>query len=78
MVLADADWLLHHGVSQYMGPDSLAMWIVDPAMAGWSSRSGTAAQHAGLRHRPRRALLADVLAWERQEGLDRTSAVSQY
>jgi len=71
VVLADADWLLHHGVSQYMGPDSLAMWIVDSTMAGWSSRSGTAAQHAGLRHRPRRELLLDVLAWEREEGLTR-------
>ncbi len=71
VVLADADWLLHHGVSQYMGPDSLAMWIVDPEMAGWSSRLGTAARQTGLRHRPRRELLTDALAWEREAGLTR-------
>jgi nucleoside-diphosphate-sugar epimerase len=71
VVLADADWLLEHGVEQFMGPDSLAMWLVAPGFEGWSARSGAAARAAGLRHRPRAQLLADVLAWERGEGLER-------
>jgi len=54
-----------------MGPDSIAMWLVEPGTEGWSSRSGAAAVAAGLRHRPRAELVADTLAWERERGLDR-------
>lgn len=71
VVLAHSTWLVEQKVEQYMGPDSLAMWIVEPGYEGWSARSGAAARAAGLRHRPRIELIADTLAWERKQGLDR-------
>jgi 2'-hydroxyisoflavone reductase len=71
VVYADAEWLLKQDVEQWMGTDSLAMWIGEPGFDGWSTRVGAAAEQAGLRHRPRSELIADSLAWEREQGLDR-------
>jgi nucleoside-diphosphate-sugar epimerase len=66
-----AEWLVQQKVEQFMGPASLAMWLVEPGWEGWLARSGAAAAAAGLRHRPRADLVADTLAWERTAGLDR-------
>ncbi|MFF1820632.1 oxidoreductase [Kribbella sp. NPDC058245] len=71
IVTAKTEWLEEREVGQYMGPESLTMWMSDPDYAGWSCRSGAAAAAAGLVHRPRREFLADTLAWERELGLER-------
>jgi 2'-hydroxyisoflavone reductase len=71
LVIAPSEWLAEHEVDWFMGPESLAMWLGSADSYGFASRDGSAAARAGLRHRPREELLADVLAYERSLGLDR-------
>ncbi|MGH7753338.1 MAG: oxidoreductase, partial [Gemmatimonadales bacterium] len=71
VVPAPREWLEEQKIEQYMGPESLAMWLTEPGYEGWSNRNGQAAVRAGLKHRSREELVADTLAWERELGLDR-------
>ncbi|GAA1581844.1 SDR family oxidoreductase [Kribbella sancticallisti] len=71
VVLAPREWLEEQKVEQFMGPESIAMWLTEPGYEGWSSRSGAAAAQAGLKHRSREEIVVDTLAWERELGLDR-------
>ncbi|GAA3015256.1 SDR family oxidoreductase [Kitasatospora albolonga] len=67
VVPAPSDWLLEQGVQQWMGPDSLPMWLADPDLQSHSTRPGAAALAAGLTHRPRTEILADLLHWVRTD-----------
>ncbi|MFC5676599.1 NAD-dependent epimerase/dehydratase family protein [Aeromicrobium endophyticum] len=67
---ASPGWLLDHDVQQWMGPRSLPLWL-PPTHHGMGLMDDTRALELGLRRRPLAETLADVLADERQRGLDR-------
>lgn len=71
VIPAGDSWLLAEGVAEFMGPGSLPLWIADPDWQGFCARAGNAASHAGLKHRPVGDTITDILAWERQLGLNR-------
>jgi nucleoside-diphosphate-sugar epimerase len=71
VVEVPAEWLVEQKVEEFMGPESVAMWLADKGWLGFMARSGQRAAAAGLSHRSREELLTDTLAWERELGLDR-------
>ncbi|MFZ0158967.1 MAG: hypothetical protein WAL50_08075, partial [Kineosporiaceae bacterium] len=71
IIAAGEQWLIAHGVQEWMGERSLPLWLHDPEFAGFTSTSSARARAAGLRTRPRADTLADVLAWELAQGVDR-------
>jgi nucleoside-diphosphate-sugar epimerase len=71
LVEASEDWLVAHGVEPWMGPRSLPLWLETPAWAGLNSHDTGRAVALGLVARPLEQTLADVLAWELEQGADR-------
>lgn len=71
LVEVDPAWLEEQGVAEWSGAESLPLWIIDPSWAAFQDRSNAAARAEGLALRPVGETLADLLAWERERGLDR-------
>jgi nucleoside-diphosphate-sugar epimerase len=69
-VTADDEWLLARGVNYWVGPRSLPLWL-PPEDAPMMSRSNGAFLRAGGILREIDQTLRDVLADERERGLDR-------
>ena len=63
-------WLADHGVEPWAGPKSLPLWLPDE-LAGLNAHDTTRARQAGLVTRPLEQTLADMLAWELGQGVDR-------
>lgn len=68
LVEAESDWLLAHGVAEWVGPRSLPLWLADREWQGMNARSNDRAVAAGLRLRPLAETLADALAAGHVEG----------
>lgn len=71
VALATPDWLAAQGVAEWSGEESLPLWIIDADWQAFQDRSNAAARAEGLELRPVDETLADLLAWEREQGLDR-------
>ncbi|OAH49982.1 NAD-dependent epimerase/dehydratase family protein [Microbacterium oleivorans] len=69
--VAPGDWLERHGVSHWMGPRSLPLWLPDD-MPGFATRSNAAYRAAGGRIRPLAETSARVLDDERARGVSRS------
>ena len=73
LVPAPGPWLEEQGVSYWMGPRSLPLWLPAEAIGHWT-RSNTVYRDLGGRLRPLRETLERTLADERARGLDRERA----
>lgn len=70
-ILVSPEWLVEHEVANWSGPRSLPLWLNLPEYAGFSTRSDARSLAAGLIRRPSLDTMRDVLADERERGLDR-------
>jgi 2'-hydroxyisoflavone reductase len=59
---APEQWLQNHAVSEWTGPRSLPLWLMDRSWYGFNGRSNARAIAAGLTLRPLEATLRDGLA----------------
>lgn len=64
LVTASAEWLAEHGVQEWMGEDSLPLWVSDPEWRGFGAHTGAAARAAGLTNRPVAETFRDATAYE--------------
>lgn len=67
-VRVDHDWLVERGIEEWMGPESLPLWL-PWAYRGFADRSVAAARAAGLTTRPLADVVTEELAYERELGL---------
>lgn len=70
VLCASEAWLMEHGIDYWSGPDSLPLWLPG-GYEGFCTRSSQAARAAGLTIRPWQETVADTLADERRQGLER-------
>lgn len=71
VAVATPEWLVAQGVAEWSGEESLPLWIIDADWQAFQDRSNSAARAEGLELRPVDETLADLLAWEREQGLER-------
>lgn len=71
-----AETLREAGVSAWMGPSSLPLWIDDPGWRWFATLDSTAARRAGLRTRPLAATLAAALDHENQRREPRATGLT--
>lgn len=64
---ADPAWLVAQGVQEWIGDDSLPLWLANRDEWGLGQRPCHTALTAGLTHRPLKECLADTLAWEEEQ-----------
>lgn len=73
-IVASEEWLLAHGVEYWMGERSLPLWL--PAeMTGFMTRSNALFRATGGELRPLSATIAQVVADERDRGVERSRRV---
>ncbi len=68
--------LKREGISPWMGPKSLPLWIDDPKWRYFATMSSTAARTRGLTTRPMRQTLAHTLAYEETRDQPRQSGLT--
>ncbi|WP_372728496.1 NAD-dependent epimerase/dehydratase family protein [Nocardioides sp.] len=59
----DQEFLLEQGVEPWMGPDSIPLWLPQPAYAGMMAHDPAASYAAGLVTRPLAETARDTLLW---------------